>query len=267
MREPRGRERAQGKGESPGEGREPRGRERDRVSFSLPLPEPSPTASASLCTNEMGCGKKGMMRLNASTLNTSRDAQRSIPLELRRPRPLAAEELSCLDLLLTEHVSILYSSLLNDDDQPNTASTHAPAMPMGLTRGDVTELTTILCDYLSSFSPGFTASANAYSFLLKIDPLIITRMKTRLAFPSRRLAPLGTVIRGHLIKMEDQAISAHEQFDRDMMEGLTASCNDSCRNPNCGKKTVTHYSYDTRAADEPSTLFYVCLSCGAKWRG
>lgn len=43
------------------------------------------------------------------------------------------------------------------------------------------------------------------------------------------------------------------------------NCSFSCSK--CHKKTVFHWTVQTRSSDEPSTVFYVCLSCGNKSKG
>ncbi len=36
--------------------------------------------------------------------------------------------------------------------------------------------------------------------------------------------------------------------------------------PKCGQKKVDSWSQQTRASDEPATVFYKCKHCGYSWR-
>jgi len=37
--------------------------------------------------------------------------------------------------------------------------------------------------------------------------------------------------------------------------------------PKCGNDEAYYYLQQTRAADEPPTVFYICTKCGYSWRG
>lgn len=62
---------------------------------------------------------------------------------------------------------------------------------------------------------------------------------------------------------------ANENADRVAIEDAEVKVNSNCsyRCKKCGERNAFCQAYQTRSADEPSTLFFTCLSCGNRWRG
>ncbi len=51
-----------------------------------------------------------------------------------------------------------------------------------------------------------------------------------------------------------------------MLEVDKSMATDMFRCGKCGKRQCTYYEQQTRSADEPMTIFVLCLNCGKKWR-
>ncbi len=61
---------------------------------------------------------------------------------------------------------------------------------------------------------------------------------------------------------------ADEQLKREntMLEGSNEEGSDMFKCRRCGKSKTRYYEMQTRAADEPMTIFIRCLNCGKEWR-
>jgi DNA-directed RNA polymerase subunit M/transcription elongation factor TFIIS len=58
----------------------------------------------------------------------------------------------------------------------------------------------------------------------------------------------------------------HLKRESTMLEGPQEEGTDLFKCKRCGKSKTKHWEMQTRAADEPMTIFIRCLNCGKEWR-
>jgi transcription elongation factor S-II len=56
------------------------------------------------------------------------------------------------------------------------------------------------------------------------------------------------------------------QREQKILEGNKSRATDQFKCRRCGKRECTYYELQTRSADEPMTIFIMCLNCGKEWR-
>lgn len=67
---------------------------------------------------------------------------------------------------------------------------------------------------------------------------------------------------------EQWAVHMDSRLKREtrMLEGNKEMATDAYKCSKCGKRQCVQYELQTRSADEPMTLFVLCLNCGKQWR-
>lgn len=78
-------------------------------------------------------------------------------------------------------------------------------------------------------------------------------------------ASCGNKQHGNAVKITEKTASLKkvEAVDKQASEVLPKT-DEEC--PDCGNKEAYFRSEQTRAADEPETLFFTCTKCGKMWR-
>jgi DNA-directed RNA polymerase subunit M/transcription elongation factor TFIIS len=61
-------------------------------------------------------------------------------------------------------------------------------------------------------------------------------------------------------------IDARLKRETRLLEGNKEMATDAYKCSNCSKRQCVYYELQTRSADEPMTLFVLCLNCGKQWR-
>ena len=56
------------------------------------------------------------------------------------------------------------------------------------------------------------------------------------------------------------------QREQKILEGNKSRATDQFKCRRCNKRECTYYELQTRSADEPMTIFIMCLNCGKEWR-
>jgi transcription elongation factor S-II len=56
------------------------------------------------------------------------------------------------------------------------------------------------------------------------------------------------------------------QREQKILEGNKSRATDQFKCRRCAKRECTYYEFQTRSADEPMTIFIMCLNCGKEWR-
>ena len=61
-------------------------------------------------------------------------------------------------------------------------------------------------------------------------------------------------------------IDARMKRETRLLEGNKEMATDAYKCSNCSKRQCVYYELQTRSADEPMTLFVLCVNCGKQWR-